>query len=247
MHDEKFARVKDMVFSQARSVSEFPIQFKSELDWERNKKQINQLTRITPQGGRVLDLGCGWGHTTAMLAALRPDLKIMGIDLSRGPTWKEFEKEYGCKFQVGDALDLKIKGELDVVVSFGVMEHVTDDKKFLEEIHRVLRPGGLNILFNLPNRYSISEFSAGGLGIWRHERNYTREQIIQLFADEGFEVLETSRNDMIPAQVGRVHWVLEDAFNRAVHLLDRFDNLLSATSLNFFAQNFTVVSRSVRQ
>jgi ubiquinone/menaquinone biosynthesis C-methylase UbiE len=246
MGNEEFTEVKNVVFRQVGRKSECPVQFRSNLNWERNKKQIELLTRIAPRGGRVLDLGCGWGHTTAMLAVSRPDLEIIGLDLQRGPTWKEFEK-YGCRFQVGDALNLKIKDKIDLVVSFGVMEHVKDDRKFLKEINKVLRQRGSNIVFNLPNRYSLSEFFAKALEIWHHERTYTRRQIVQLFADEGFKILEIRREDIIPAQVGRIHWTFEDLFNRACSLLDKFDKLLSSTRLNFFSQDFTIVSRKASE
>ena len=240
---EKFAEIKNIVLKQVKRKSECPVQFRSNLDWERNKRQIKLLTRIAPRGGSVLDLGCGWGHTTVMLAASRPDLEIVGVDLNKAPTWEEFEK-YGCRFQVGNALHLPTKNEkIDLVISFGVMEHVEDDKRFLKEIHRVLKPRGLNIAFNLPNRYSLSEFFAKAFGIWYHKRRYTKRQIIQLFADEGFGILEIRREDTIPAQVGRIHWAFDDLFNRCCPLLDKFDTLLNATGLNFFSQAFTITSR----
>ncbi|MBA7507041.1 Trans-aconitate 2-methyltransferase [subsurface metagenome] len=238
----KFDEIKNIVFRQAKERAAIPIQFRSNLDWKRNERQIGLLTRIAPRKAKVLDIGCGWGHTTAMLAVSRPDLEVTGLDLQEGPTWKDFEK-YGCRFQVGDALDLRIGGKMGLVVSFGCIEHVGDDGKCLEEIHKILGPRGFNIVFNLPNRYSLSEFSARALGIWHHEKTYTKQQIIQLFTDKGFGVLGVRREDIIPAQVGSIHGALEDLFNRCCFPLNKFDTLLSATRLDFFSQTFTIISR----
>jgi ubiquinone/menaquinone biosynthesis C-methylase UbiE len=242
--NKKFAEIRNIISRQAERRSECPVQFRSNLDWKRNERQIELLIRVAPRKAKVLDLGCGWGHTTAMLAISRPDLEIIGLDLHEGPTWKDFEK-YGCRFHVGDALDLKIEEKMDLVVSFGVMEHVGDDRKFLDEINRILKPEGFNVIFNLPNRYSLPEFFAKALGIWHHEQIYTKQQIIKLFADNGFEILEILREDIIPAQVGRIHWAFEELFNRCCFLLNKFDTLLSATKLNFFAEAFTIVSKKI--
>lgn len=40
------------------------------------------LSHLTPEGGTVLDLGCGSGRFLAHLSRRRPDLKIVGLDLS---------------------------------------------------------------------------------------------------------------------------------------------------------------------
>src|SRR5690606_4123973 len=48
-------------------------------------------------------------------------------------------------------LDGIADNSFDTVVSFQVIEHIKDDRLFLQEIHRVLRPGGIAMI-TTPNR-----------------------------------------------------------------------------------------------
>lgn len=64
-------------------------------------------------------------------------------------------------------------GSFDSVVSFQVIEHIRDDRKFLQEIHRVLKPGGV-ALITTPNRpLSLSR------NPW-HIREYTADELTSL-------------------------------------------------------------------
>ena len=63
----------------------------------------------------------------------------------------------------------------DTVVSFQVIEHIQNDKKYLEEIYRVLKPGGM-ALISTPNiRFSLTR------NPW-HIREYTPAQLKELCA-----------------------------------------------------------------
>lgn len=244
MRIDEFSEIRRILLRHAEMEPK-AYNIRSNLNWGRYKKQVKLLAKILPRDQRVLDLGCGWGQTTAMLVTQRPDLETLGIDLGDNtPTWRELEK-YSCRFRVGDATNLKIKDkEFDSVVSFGLMEHI-DDRKFLREVHRVLKPRGYNILFNLPNRYSFSEIFAGAIGIWHHEQRYTIGQVVGLFHDSGFEILRIGRENSVPAQVDRVSEPLGVVFNRHYSVIDRLDTLLNATPLNFFSQALLVVSKKV--
>lgn len=244
MDTDGFSEIRHILLTRAE-MTPHAYNVRSNLNWERYEKQIKLLAEILPKGQRVLDLGCGWGQTTAMLAVLRPDLRILGIDLGGNtPTWRELEK-YGCKFRVGDALNLEIEDlEFDSVVSFGLMEHV-DGKKFLKEVYRVLKPEGYNILFNLPNRYSLSELFAGGLRKWHHEVRYTTQEVDYLFVTAGFKILKIEREHVIPAQVDRISSDIGDFFNRHYLMIGKLDTFLNTTPLNFLSQAFIVVSKKV--
>ena len=60
-------------------------------------------------------------------------------------------------------------GGFDTVLSCGVLEHVHDPDTSLDEIRRVLAPGG-TFVTNLPNRYSYTERIARLLGLYYHGR-----------------------------------------------------------------------------
>src|SRR5215212_5849624 len=56
----------------------------------------------------------------------------------------------------------------DAVLSLGVLEHVSDPDASLEELRRVLRPGGTLYVYKLPNRFSYLEWIARRVGLYYH-------------------------------------------------------------------------------
>src|SRR5690606_2276901 len=61
----------------------------------------------------------------------------------------------------------------DSLVSFQVIEHIADDRLFLQELHRVLKPGGQAIISTPNIHFSLSR------NPW-HIREYTPEQLKSL-------------------------------------------------------------------
>jgi SAM-dependent methyltransferase len=121
-------------------------------------------------GGRVLDAGCGSGWGTALLA--RAAGEAVGVDLSPAAV-AEARREHGelARFEEGDLRALPCgDGEFDQVVCFEALTQTAEPEPVLEELSRVLRPGGL-LLVSAPNRYAyppgnplqLSELSSGEL------------------------------------------------------------------------------------
>ncbi|MEH3055201.1 MAG: methyltransferase domain-containing protein [Patulibacter minatonensis] len=118
------------------------------------------------EGRRVLDAGCGWAYGTAMLAEAGA-ISAAGVDLA--PTVIET-----AQAELGDAVQLKVgdvrelpypDAQFDLVVCFEVIEHIEDHPRALDELQRVLAPGGLLVLsspnlFRSPegNPYHVHEF-----------------------------------------------------------------------------------------
>jgi trans-aconitate methyltransferase len=99
----------------------------------------------------ILDIGCGDGKITAHLAAVVPQGRVMGIDLSsemiRFAQAKFSSKDYPTlSFQVGDARRLPFCEEFELVVSFACLHWIKDIPTVLNGVRRSLRPGG-RILF----------------------------------------------------------------------------------------------------
>jgi ubiquinone/menaquinone biosynthesis C-methylase UbiE len=122
------------------------------------EKRIGALAGLTPlKGDRLLDVGCGdgtytrrlapgWTHVTAVdveserLSAFRG--AIAGTDLERRVTIRQMSAEN---------LDLP-DASFDAVTTIEVLEHVADLDAAIDEIHRVLEPGG-RFLITSPNRW----------------------------------------------------------------------------------------------
>jgi SAM-dependent methyltransferase len=89
---------------------------------------------------RLLDVGCGAGALLQAAARARWDAE--GQEISR--TGSEHVKELGIRTFHGDLLEANYPSDyFDVVTASEVLEHLPDPKKYLAEILRVLRPGGL--------------------------------------------------------------------------------------------------------
>jgi ubiquinone/menaquinone biosynthesis C-methylase UbiE len=97
------------------------------------------------EGAAVLDIGTGPGHLLAEIAALRPDLRLTGIDLS--PTMIEVARQTvagnGVRLDIGDAARMPYPdGSFDLIVSTISLHHWQEPERVAAEAFRVLRPGG---------------------------------------------------------------------------------------------------------
>ena len=98
---------------------------------------------------KILDVGCGIGGTSRFLAKkFGTDTSVTGITLSQEQVDRatELAKERGisnAKFQVMDALAMTFEdNSFDVVWACESGEHMPDKKRYVEEMTRVLKPGG---------------------------------------------------------------------------------------------------------
>ncbi len=100
----------------------------------------------------VLDIGCGAGHGSHTLA--KKYKKVHAIDIS--PEAIEYAKKnwhvQNIEFGVGDCLSIPFPDStFDEIAAFEVFEHLTDWRKFLSELRRVLKPGGV-VYISTPNK-----------------------------------------------------------------------------------------------
>jgi len=112
-----------------------------------------------PDAGRVLDLGCGAGRTTAVLADRGFD--VTGVDVSAAMVREARQRFPGLAVQRGDATDLAFRDDSfqHVLFSYCGLDLVYPESArvdALREIRRVLAPGGVfafsthNSLYNVP-------------------------------------------------------------------------------------------------
>lgn len=101
----------------------------------------------------VLDVGCGIGGTSRYLAKqLGPKSTIIGVNLSPGQVKRATELAQGqgvsnAEFQVANALDLQFEdNSFDVVWACESGEQMPDKEKYINEMIRVLKPGGKLII-----------------------------------------------------------------------------------------------------
>jgi len=111
------------------------------------ERHISFLTRFLAPGGRVLDVGCGRGVILGPLADR--GFEVHGVEISaEAAQGADPRAEIRIASSLGDAG--YEAGFFDQVVIWHVLEHVADPRGTLEEVARILRPGG-RLIVAVPN------------------------------------------------------------------------------------------------
>jgi MPBQ/MSBQ methyltransferase len=119
----------------------------------------------------ILDVGCGLGSTTGMVARHYPSALVLGINLSARQTACAAAAQPAARFAVMDAARLAIGSNLvDCIHSIEAAFHFTSRLDFLREAHRVLRPGGKLIMTDILFRRPFPGVPVENL--WRDEAEY---------------------------------------------------------------------------
>ena len=116
-------------------------------------------------GMRILDVGCGTGYFTRLLAGGEQRVSAVGLDIEEpfikyAQTLADAEG-LPIEFVTGDALNLPFAdGSFDLVVSHTFLTSVSDPAKALGEMKRVIRPGG-KIASVTPMNFCPSVYGGG--------------------------------------------------------------------------------------
>ncbi|MFC5741846.1 class I SAM-dependent methyltransferase [Dyella tabacisoli] len=159
---------------------------------------INDLKRLTgaqlPQGGVLLDVGCGQGKSFRMLQqTFQPD-RMIGLDadprsleLSRNEAQRE-----GLTVDLLAADCAKIElhdASVDIVFCHQTFHHLVEQERALDEFWRVLKPGGL-LLFAESTKAYIDTWVIRWF--FRHpmEVQKTAEEYLEMLRQRGFVFAE---------------------------------------------------------
>ena len=142
---------------------------------ERRLRMVGHWTKLP--GARVLEAGCGVGAYSSQIRR-RYSLFVEAFDL-------EIERVRQARADTPHALvaaaeHLPYRANLfDVILSNEVIEHVTDDRRAVAEMVRVLKPGGRIVLF-CPNRwYPVEQHGH----FWRGEYHFGNTLLINYLPD----------------------------------------------------------------
>lgn len=151
------ANTQDSIYKQSKTAEHWiKVQKKNkEQSWNAERKYmpaLDELARIYPQRGKLLDVGCSIGQFLTLARDAGWD--VQGVELNA-----DAAAIARCDYDLS-VLEKKIEdagfddGEFDVVTLWGVFEHLTDPNGMLKSIHRILKKDGL-VLFFVPNGHSL--------------------------------------------------------------------------------------------
>ena len=116
---------------------------------------LRELIKYQPKG-TLADIGCGPGYLITRMVQAMPQLSIIGVDIS-DKILKKARKNLAKRgltdrvtFRPGDIKQLPFEpSSLDFAVSTLSLHHWSNPSAALEEIHRVLKPAGQFLIFDL--------------------------------------------------------------------------------------------------
>lgn len=131
-----------------------------------------ELRALQP-GERVVDVGAGAGFDSFIASMqVAPDGAVIGVDMTDEMLAKarRTAEELGddrVEFRKGLAEELPVDdGWADVVISNGVINLCADKPRVLEEIRRVLRPGGVLQFADIANGRPVPEEARRDIDLW---------------------------------------------------------------------------------
>ncbi|MBB6627197.1 trans-aconitate 2-methyltransferase [Nocardioides sp. KIGAM211] len=123
---------------------------------ERGRPFVELVARIGSTAPReVVDLGCGPGNLTTLLAERWPDAAVTGLDASAEMVARaQRGRQGGVTFEVADLRDWAqgAPAEVDVLVSNATLQWVPGHLELLPALARRVRPGGW-LAFQVPGNF----------------------------------------------------------------------------------------------
>lgn len=142
---------------------------------ERRLQMIAKWTRLAD--ARVLIAGCGVGtYATQIRHRYTPDVEAFDIEAER-VVEAQVETPHAL-IAAAETLPYR-DNTFDTILSHEVLEHVLDDRKSIQEMVRVLKPGGRVIIF-VPNRWYPFETHGH---YWRGQYHFGNTPLINYLPD----------------------------------------------------------------
>lgn len=146
------------------------------------------------KGKTVLEIGCGSGYGTSLIKQNFLVKEIYGIDLDERmiAIAKQENRDQTIHFEVGDAAQLPYPDDFfDGVFDFGIIHHIPNWKNCLDELKRVLKPGGQLILEDLSTETFATPFGKFLKLVLDHpyQNMFTRNEFITYLESIGLTVM----------------------------------------------------------
>jgi SAM-dependent methyltransferase len=203
---------------------------------------------VLPRPHRILELGCGTGHISKLLA-MNAGTDVLGTDLCRDFI-EQARRDHlapNLSFEVLDVrspdLSERLGRQFDYIVGNGILHHLYEDlDRVLPGLKDLLAPGG-KLIFWEPNLYNPYVFLIFKIGLLRRmtrlepqEMAFTKEWISRKLADSGFSHFRVEYSDFL----------LPNTPYRLIQYVIRAGDILERMPLiNRWAQSLFISARKV--
>lgn len=168
--------------------------------------------------GTMLDLGTGPGYLPIEIVKRKPDINIIGIDLSKKlihmaqANTAKTGFSHQLRFEVGNAANLRFDDEVfDMVISTGMLHSLKDPVKVLKETYRVLKKEGQAWVFDpakvasdvdrvkwkaslsFGEKFYLRLFKI--LGLHKPIATYHRDEVLPMIETSGFKDFHIEEKD----------------------------------------------------
>ena len=196
----------DEMFGMRENGELDPFRYDGHLDAPQGVARM--LADLVPVGARVLDVGCGTGSVSRIIAGSR-NAKIIGIEpnsrraaAARARGLEVYEERFTPAV-------LQLLEPFDVILFADVLEHVADPGSFLQFARRGLLPGG-RVVASVPNvaHWSVRldllrgrfDYQPVGIRDATHLRWFTADTVRSLFETNGLRVISLQHTAGVMSQ-----------------------------------------------
>ncbi len=198
-----------------------------------------EVSRMFPGGvPRYLDFACGTGRITERLEPLAREAH--GVDVAASMVERARRKCPRTHFRIGDPTRDEVDiPPVDLATAFRFFGNAQDGlrREALAALHRLIRPGGILILNNHKNRWSLHALLRACRG-HRPDGDLSYRRLRRMLRDAGFRVVRT---------YGIGAWLVRHRWNRPAIMRSRLvrwiDAGMGVWPLRFLAPDLVVIAR----
>jgi 2-polyprenyl-3-methyl-5-hydroxy-6-metoxy-1,4-benzoquinol methylase len=177
--------------------------------WILRQRFLDEIGQYLPEGGRVLDLGCGFGLFSLYYARVHPGLELHGLDknarrIAMARTAAARLGLSNVRYEVGDVMDFRGGERFDAAYMLDIVHHIPENavRPLLEQVAKVLPPRGLLLIKDVDRTPAYKRWFTYALDKAMDPRAPVRywggSELTALLQDVGFDVRRHLMVDILP-------------------------------------------------
>lgn len=167
-------------------------------DWyyQQDKPEFDYASLAVDECRSIVEIGCGAGHFSHFL---HPKANYIGLEFNEEAIIKAGSKGVDVRKQTIQEFAMEADHSIDAVVSFQVLEHVSDPRGFLNSCSDILNVGG-KLILSVPNEESfLADVTNGCLNLPPHHvTRWSRRTFEKWALCNKFEIEEVFLDSVAP-------------------------------------------------